>query len=216
MSVVKKINFDNLIDFGNDDSSLIIIERKTPKESSSFFKNLLNNPFNLNEKISKVRCLENIQDILDKEISDKIKENIFYDVWTRDMAKISTLFCDILGKDSISFSLESSRSCKRYHIDNVPIRLLVTYHGKGTEWLPFSACDYNAYYNGESNDKIVKNSAEKRFIEDWDIAIFKGHQSIGVKNAILHRTPDEALNVPSLIMRLDKPSYLEEVYDNHS
>ena len=216
MSVVKKINFDNLIDFGNDDSSLSITERETPKESSSFFKNLLNNPFNLNAEISKVRSLENIQHILDKVISDKIKESIFYDVWTRDMAKISTLFCDILGKDSISFSLESSRSCKRYHIDNVPIRLLVTYHGKGTEWLPFSACDYSAYYNGESNDKIVKNSAEKRFIKDWNIAIFKGQQSLGDKNAILHRTPDEALNTPSLIMRLDKPSYLKEVYDNHS
>ena len=77
MSVVKKINFDNLIDFGNDDSSLSITERETPKESSSFFKNLLNNPFNLNAEISKVRSLENIQDILDKVISDKIKKKYF-------------------------------------------------------------------------------------------------------------------------------------------
>ncbi len=41
MSVVKKINFDNLIDFGNDDSSLSITERETPKESSSFFKKFI-------------------------------------------------------------------------------------------------------------------------------------------------------------------------------
>ena len=107
-------------------------------------------------------------------------------------------------------SIESSRTCKRYHIDNVPIRLLVTYYGKGTEWIPSHACDYSAYYNGENNNKIIKDNAEKKFIDDWNIAIFKGQRYKGGEKAILHRTPDSALGKLSLLMRLDNKAYLSD------
>ena len=60
--------------------------------------------------------------------------------------------------DSISMWLGSKRGCKRYHIDSVPQRLLVTYSGEGTEWLPDDAADKIAYLNGEPNEKILKNS----------------------------------------------------------
>ena len=126
------------------------------------------------------------------------------------MSEISNAFCDTLGNNSICFSLETSRSCKRYHIDNVPMRLIVTYYGKGTEWLPPFASNYNAYYNGEINRKIVKYTNEKKFMRSWDIAIFKGHKFKGEGDRILHRTPDVAQNKLSLLMRLDDTSSLAD------
>ena len=69
--------------------------------------------------------------------------------------KISKIYCDILNTDTICFSLATSRSCKRFHIDNVPVRLLVTYYGIGTEWIPSNACDYTAYYDGKNNNSIL-------------------------------------------------------------
>ena len=65
----------------------------------------------------------------------------------------------------VCLALETSRGCKRYHIDNVPMRLLVTYYGRGTEWLPSDAADYDAYYSGKNNKKILINSAKKIFKE---------------------------------------------------
>ena len=90
----------------------------------------------------------------------------------------------------------------------MPFRLLVTYYGKGTEWFPSHACDYSAYYKGEDNNKIIKKKSEQKFLNTWDIAIFKGQKFVGGENGILHRTPDDALNNKSLLMRLDDPSYL--------
>ena len=124
-------------------------------------------------------------------------------MWTADMAKICKIYCDILNTDAICFSLATSRSCKRFHIDNVPIRLLVTYYGIGTEWIPSNACDYSAYYSGKNNNKIIKDISAIKFMNTWDIAIFKGNKFTGHKKGILHRTPYAAHNYPSLLMRLD-------------
>ena len=85
--------------------------------------------------------------------------------------------------------------------------MLVTYYGKGTEWLPKDVCNYSAYYNGESNEKIIKIKNKSKFIEPWSVAIFKGQKSKGGTKAILHRTPDESLNKKSLLMCLDSESF---------
>ena len=122
------------------------------------------------------------------------------------MAKMCNIFCTILESNSISFFLGTSRGCSRYHIDNVPMRLLITYFGQGTEWLPSDNADYNAYYRGEGNNKILKNAEKRMYIKSWDVSIFKGG-----KKGILHRTPDSALKSPSLLMRLDHSSFLDDI-----
>ena len=71
--------------------------------------------------------------------------------------------------------------------------------------------DYNAYYRGEPNEKIIKKVEEKRNINSWDIAIFKGNKYENGEKAILHRTPDEALNKLSLLMRLDYSQYVSDI-----
>ncbi len=157
-------------------------------------------------QVCKKSSLSDIQNILDEKISCSIINNIFYTNWLKDMSNVCNIFCDIMESNTISFSLGTSRGCTRYHIDNVPIRLLVTYFGKGTEWLPFNAESYKAYFKGQKNEKIIKNTTERKFIKAWDIATFRG----GTKG-ILHRTPDSALKSPSLQMRLDHFSYLKNI-----
>ena len=115
---------------------------------------------------------------------------------------------NIENSSDISFGVGSERGCRRYHIDNVPQRLLVTYSGEGTEWIPDEAADKNAYLNGESNESILVNNSAKQFISEWNVAIFKGGS-----NGILHRTPDSALNKPSILMRLDHTKYWQAIYN---
>ena len=203
MSLVKKISLNNITNFNKDNSYLNIVERKKPDSSNVFFEELLRKPFDVNKTIAKKSIFDDIKRLLNKNVSKKIQVNKFYNIWLQDMEKISNLFCNTIDEDNINFSLGSSRGCKRYHIDNVPIRLLVTYYGKGTEWLPSNACDYSAYYNGEKNEKIIIKQSERKFIEPWNVAIFKGQKFRGGEKGILHRTPDEAINGKSLLMRLD-------------
>ena len=89
----------------------------------------------------------------------------------------------------------------------VPYRLLVTYAGQGTELLPDFAANRNAFDEGKPNEEIIKDKSALKFINKWDIAIFRGG-----KKGILHRTPDSALKESSsILMRLDNSSFLEEI-----
>ena len=132
--------------------------------------------------------MEDIKGLLADLIPRDLQSDPFYARWLADMAAICDVFCDLAGDRSISFCLSTKRGCHRYHKDNVPMRLLVTYAGQGTEWLPDEAVDRAAYTKGEPNELIVKDPSSKRFIDEWDIAVFKGGNG-----GLLHRTPDEAL-----------------------
>ena len=208
MSKPNIIQFRELSAFANDLSTMRIVERDTPKGSDLFFKELLTEPFNVSKEIYQSNRLEDIESMLNRIIPSKLKNNNFFYFWLKDMANITSVFSQIIKEKSICLALETSRGCKRYHIDNVPMRLLVTYYGRGTEWLPSDAADYDAYYSGKNNKKILINSAKKKFLKKWDIAIFKGQKYESNKRGILHRTPDSALNKISLLMRLDSPKYL--------
>ncbi len=204
MQTIKKYAINN---FYKDDLYLNILDREKPYKSNEFFKNLIEEPFEFNVNIKKVNAFEDIKYHLNKELLKRVQDQIFYYKWIKDMSKICILYSDIIKKDSLNFSLKTSRGCKRYHIDNVPVRLLVTYYGKGTEWLPRDVCNYSAYYNGESNEKIIKIKNRSKFIKPWSIAVFKGQKFKGGTKAILHRTPNEALNKKSLLMCLDSEAF---------
>ena len=88
--------------------------------------------------------------------------------------------------------------------------MLITYAGKGTEWLPDKVADRRAFANGEPNEMIVRDRKELQFMKLWDVAVFQGGEK-----GLLHRTPDDALNGPSIFLRLDHPSFWDNVHKNH-
>ena len=123
------------------------------------------------------------------------------------MSSLCKIFCKFIGENKISFWIGTKRGCKRYHVDMVPYRLLVTYAGQGTELLPDFAANRYAFDEGKPNEEIIKDKSALKFINKWDIAIFRGG-----KKGILHRTPDSALKESSsILMRLDNSSFLEEI-----
>ncbi len=204
-------NISEFKNFSQSKSKLIIYERSEPKGSVNFFKKLTKIDFSINAEISKFDAEKNIKSVLLDVFPSKIKASIFYETWINDIAYLCKIFSDILNTSTISMWLGSKRGCKRYHIDNVPQRLLVTYSGEGTEWLPDEAGDKTAYLNDEPNEKILKNYKKKQFVNEWDIAIFKGGSE-----GLLHRTPDSALKENSILLRLDHAGYWKNIYNNIS
>ena len=206
MSFVEKIDLDNILNTSKTKSYLTISERNAPIKFDDFFKKVINKPFFINGNVFKKSSVNDIKDILEEKISVSLRNSIHYNYWVNDMAKMSSIFCDIMGTIDISFSLGTSRGCSRYHIDNVPMRLLVTYYGQGTEWLPIDNADYGAYYKGKDNENILKDPKKRMYLKPWHISIFKGGS-----DGILHRTPDSALKSPSLLMRLDHSTFLNDI-----
>ena len=192
----------NLCNFSERDSKLEIVNRQIPAGATPFFKQLVKSPFWASGIVQKNDALNDIEKILADTISPELQKQAFYEVWVDDMANVANVFCKIEKSGSIKLWVGTKRGCSRYHVDNVPRRLLVTYDGKGTEWLPDEAVDRAAYTKGQPNELIVKDPSSRQFISEWDIAVFKGGNG-----GLLHRTPDEALTSPTVFMRLDNINF---------
>ncbi len=208
MSYLRIDKMESIKDFPNKSDQLTVMNRCMPENANLFFTELIKISFNITGKINKEAATIDIKDLLSDKLSKKIQNNVFYQNWIEDMANLCKLLCVIEKSSYISYSISSHRECRRYHIDNVPLRLLVTFAGQGTEWLPDNFADKIAYKNGESIEKI-KNISAKQFIGEWDIAVFKG----GPKG-LLRRTPDSDLNNNSILMRLDHPEFWENIQRN--
>ena len=209
MGYLRVDKMDAIKDFPNKSDQLAIMNRSMPENASLFFTQLLKISFNITGEIYKETATINIKDLLSDKLPKKIKNNVFYQPWIEDMANLCEMFCITEKSSYISFSLSSHRGCRRYHIDNVPLRLLVTYAGQGTEWLPDEFANKRAYANGEPNERIIKDISKKQFVGEWDIALFKGGPE-----GLLHRTPDSALNKNSILMRLDHARFWKDIQRN--
>lgn len=206
MNVFHAASLNELAKFQNRPEQLGIFHREKPQEAKKFFETLMHEAFGIAGTVRKSHLQSDITALLDEALPADIKAKSFYDCWIEDMAQVCSTFCDTQGSDAVGFWLGSQRGCQRYHVDNVPMRLLVTYAGKGTEWLPDEAADRTAFANGEPNERIVKNPEAKQFMNAWDVSVFRG----GPKG-LLHRTPDDALTGPSILMRLDHPSFWKNI-----
>lgn len=206
MSVFQTSDLQALSDFPKQQDQLAIVERKPLAGADVFFQKMMRTSLRIIGQVSKKSSIEDIRYMLEEDISEELQADPFYARWVLDMAEVCETFCDTLGSEAISFCLGTERGCRRYHIDNVPMRLLVTYAGQGTEWIPDEAADRRALANGAPNEEIIKDPSKRQFMNIWDIAIFRG----GPKG-LLHRTPDAALNGPSILMRLDHASFWDNI-----
>eukprot|EP01006_Ploeotia_vitrea_P062204 TRINITY_DN8071_c0_g1_i1.p1 TRINITY_DN8071_c0_g1~~TRINITY_DN8071_c0_g1_i1.p1 ORF type:complete len:333 (+),score=-1.15 TRINITY_DN8071_c0_g1_i1:45-1001(+) len=206
--VLQSDRLDSIKEFISTANHMAIIHRKRPAGTQQFFRELAR-PGLLDETVAIVNrqsAKEDIRVLLqrDAQISPELQRSPFFETWLDDMAAVTEMFSEALGTDRVCFWLGSHRGCGRYHVDRVSFRLLVTYKGIGTEWLPEEAVDREAWRTGLSNDKILKDKSAVQNIPQWDVAVFRGGPE-----GVIHRTPDQASRRDTLLMRLDHPSFYD-------
>lgn len=126
-----------------------------------------------------------------------------YASWIDDIALLVARFLRIAGKvaDShgvpsrpVTLRLEtlSSDGCRRFHVDRCRLRLLCTYRGPGTEWLPSARADRAALAGGAGNDEILRGGEPSHLQPFW-AAITKGERFPGnTVGGLIHRSPSIA------------------------
>jgi hypothetical protein len=124
-----------------------------------------------------------------------------------DVIFILTLFDEIASSGSYRISLEtvSSDMCRRFHCDMNELRLLCTYVGKGTLWVPDEAVNRAALQALEDDSKIVSDKNLIQQASSGEVLILKGalYGSQGTK-AIVHKSPEiERKKEQRLVLRID-------------
>lgn len=124
-----------------------------------------------------------------------------YDLLLTDIEKLVSIYSKLTKVDTIDIRLEcvSHDACWKFHRDNVDLRLLKTYRGPATEWVP------NAY----ANEAIIEQkdySGPLNQLMTNDVTIFKGSRD-KTNCGIVHRSPPIAgTEQIRLLLCLNQPS----------
>lgn len=96
--------------------------------------------------------------------------------------------------------------CPRFHTDNVGTRLITTYYGLATEWLPNQLADRNALgteFASQINTPgaITANVKYIQRMAAGDVALFKGELWEGNEGrGIIHRSPAPTIQQPKRLV----------------
>ena len=138
----------------------------------------------------------------------------------RDIADVVRSFGKTCGETSavVQVSLLRKTLCSKYHVDWVPLRVMVTYFGDGTEVLSAAASDAitRARALGPIAEDLAKSLAlttasVDRFGGECDVVLMKGERWPGnAGRAIVHRSPDVDGDAGEwrLCVRVDAPRWV--------
>lgn len=124
-----------------------------------------------------------------------------YDGFIADVAWLVSVFACLLGAKRIGVRLRllDKAMCPRFHVDHVPVRLITTYAGIGSQWLREGVMDRRqlSQADAEPSERIEQ-------IHCGEVALLKGEKWRGNEGyGLIHRSPALAANERRLILTLD-------------
>ncbi|WP_053127524.1 DUF1826 domain-containing protein [Pseudomonas sp. MIACH] len=124
-----------------------------------------------------------------------------YEGFIADVSWLVSAFACLLGAKRIGVRLRllDKAMCPRFHVDHVPVRLITTYAGIGSQWLREGVMDRR---------KLSQPDAEPRErieqIRCGEVALLKGSKWHGNEDhGLIHRSPALKADERRLILTLD-------------
>lgn len=112
-------------------------------------------------------------------------------LWRADIEPLTRLFAAVSAAHVVRATLETvtGAGCRKFHADQIGLRLLCTYDGTGTQWAPDAAV-HRAMLAVGDNDDIVADPASIETMACGDVGVFKGDAWPGNEGrGIVHRSP---------------------------
>lgn len=185
--------------------NLAIWQRKLNTKVNDYVQWLIHNT-----SISGIRSVVPLHEIK-SELMSRLPEHIGLVAFVDDVHLLATMFVDLFDLDNIGMRLTilDKTMCPRFHTDKLPCRLVSTYIGSGTEWLPNDAVDRRKLGHGAGGlpDKvsgIFSHTDSIQQLNIGDVALMKGAGWDGSEDtAIVHRSPELSVGEKRLILSLD-------------
>ena len=137
------------------------------------------------------------QTLKDRETADsQLPESIDIELRTMLVDLIGEsceIFGELMGCSQIGVRLATLRSpmCPRFHVDQIPCRMIITMIGTGTEWIPNKGVNWSDF-SDLSNDKAPLNDSGKiQQLETGNWSILKGGAWARSYQGLVHRSPHD-------------------------
>jgi hypothetical protein len=129
-----------------------------------------------------------------------------------DVEYLVGLFRDLFETEGLGLRLRTldKAMCPRFHTDKVPVRMVCTYGGPGTEWLPEPALNRGKLGHGacgkpDKESGLILDPAAIRSMPAFAVGLMKGELWEGnAGRGAVHRSPRPTPEQPRrLLLTLD-------------
>ena len=132
-------------------------------------------------------------------------------VLLENMVELVDMYCYLFDIKQVGLRLATldSAMCPRFHVDKVPCRLVSTYHGIATQWIPNHVLDRSKLGHGsngqpDSTSGLYRHETDIQQVTCGDVALLKGELWIGNENlGLVHRSPAMLPEETRLLLTLD-------------
>ena len=128
-----------------------------------------------------------------------------------DVLELVDMFCCLFGlqRTGLRLATLNRAMCPRFHVDHVPCRLLKTYTGIATQWIPHERLDrtklgVNHHYQRDEASGLFQRETDIENLQSGHVALLKGEQWMGNEGAgLVHRSPRLNKGEQRLLLSLD-------------
>ncbi|MBC3346275.1 DUF1826 domain-containing protein [Pseudomonas sp. SWRI196] len=186
----------------DDDANLTVWQRQLPVHISDFAAMVLS----MGQPLAESRVLdlpqEDAQPALDG-LAAGFGDLHGYEGFITDVSWLVSAFACLLGARRVGLRLRTldKAMCPRFHVDHVPVRLITTYAGVGSQWLKEGVMDRRCL--GQPEAEPGDPHAVQQ-LACGDVALLKGEKWHGNEGmGLIHRSPQLAPGERRLILTLD-------------
>ncbi|WP_434570636.1 DUF1826 domain-containing protein [Pseudomonas sp. Z3-8] len=193
------LTFAQILD---DDTNLAVWQRHLPAHISDFAVMLLSMGQPLAESMVLELPSEDTQPAL-HGLAAGFGDLHGYEGFVADVAWLVSAFACLLGARRVGLRLRAldTAMCPRFHVDHVPVRLITTYAGVGSQWLMEGVMDRRRLAQPEAEPADASLIQQMR---SGDVALLKGEKWQGNEgHGLIHRSPQLAPGERRLILSLD-------------
>ena len=186
----------------DDQTNLAVWQRQLPVHIADFAQLVLS----LNEPLAESLCLELPDEDAEPDLAGLaagLRDLHGFEGFISDLKWLISAFTCLLGARRIGVRLRvlDKAMCPRFHVDHVPVRLITTYAGIGSQWLEEGAMD--RLQLGQA-DAEPQGAASIRQLNSGDVALLKGEKWHGNEGfGLIHRSPQPAPGERRLLLTLD-------------
>jgi len=195
-------------DVYQDDINIVIWQRKLSDQLVRAANEILKTHAKL--EVAEVVTATNVHPKLWKALGDSDAVKVLSD----DITLLVDMFCCVfdLKKAGLRLTALDRAMCPRFHFDRIPCRLVTTFHGVATEWLPHQLVDRSklgAGNQGKSDEQsgLFQSLDDIRQLNQGDVALLKGEFWQDNEGAgLVHRSPVQGpglINKRRLLLTLD-------------
>ena len=186
----------------DDGINLAVWQRQLPAHIDDFGRLLLS----LNEPLAESLVLELPSDDTEPNLhglASGFSDLEGYEGFIADVSWLVSAFACLLGAKRVGLRLRvlDKAMCPRFHVDHVPVRLITTYCGIGSQWLKEGAMDRRQLGKVEAEPQ---DDSRIEQIASGEVALLKGEKWHGNEGfGLIHRSPQLAAGERRLILTLD-------------